>query len=309
MMPSGFMFRWHQGRAMDDQAYQLPATRLSWADWKLVLRRGATELATDRVSLVAAGCAFYATLALFPAISMVIALYGLMFDPQTVVPHLALLQSLLPAGAFDLIAQRVNALVRQPPATLTFGLALGFGVTLFSAGAGTRSILAALNLAYQAGETRPFLRGQAVAMGLTLGGMVAAALCIALLVLLPASLSILGTAHDVRVLARQTSLVLLLVFMMASVTLLYRVGPSRRPAWRFVTPGVALATLLWLAASELYSWYVANLAEYDLTYGPLGAVVGLMMWFYVTAFAVLAGAELNAALEWRATAAKRPRTG
>jgi membrane protein len=286
---------------MDDQGYSPPAARLRWADWKRVLRRGAAELATDRVSLVAAGCAFYATLALFPAISMVIALYGLLFDPQTVVPHLALLQSLLPAGAFDLIAQRVNALVRQPPATLTFGLALGFGVTLFSAGAGTRSILAALNLAYQAAQPRPFLRGQIVAMGLTLGGMVAAALCIALLVLLPASLSILGTAHDVRMLTRQASLMLLLVFVMVSVTLLYRVGPSRRPAWRFVLPGVALATLLWLAASALYSWYVANLAEYNLTYGPLGAVVGLMMWFYVTAFAVLAGAELNAALEWLAS--------
>jgi membrane protein len=104
----------------------------------------------------------------------------------------------------------------------------------------------------------------------------------------------------VRVLVRQTSLALLLVFVIASVTLLYRIGPSRPPAWRFVTPGVALATLLWLAASALYSWYVANLAAYNLTYGPLGAVVGLMMWFYVTAFAVLAGAELNAALEWRA---------
>ena len=134
---------------MDDPAHRPPATRFNRADWKLVLRRLGTELATDRVSLVAAGCAFYATLALFPAISMVIALYGLLFDPQTVVPHLALLKSLLPAGAFDLIAQRVHALVSQPPATLSFSLALGFAITLFSAGAGTRSIVGALNLAYE----------------------------------------------------------------------------------------------------------------------------------------------------------------
>ena len=285
---------------MDDPAFNLPAARLNRADWQLVLRRLGTELATDRVSLVAAGCAFYATLALFPAISMVIALYGLMFDRQTVVPHLALLKSLLPAGAFDLIAQRVHALVSQPPAALSFSLALGFAITLFSAAAGTRSVVAALNLAYETSGSRPFLRGQVVSMGLTLGGMVAAALCIALLVLLPAWLSILGTAHAVQALARQTSLSLLLVFVMGSVTLLYRVGPSRRPSWRFVMPGVALATLLWLAASAPYSWYVANLAKYDLTYGPLGAVVGLMTWFYVTAFAVLAGAELNAALAWKA---------
>jgi membrane protein len=290
---------------MDESAYRPPAARLNRADWKLVLRRLATELVTDRVSLVAAGCAFYATLALFPAISMVIALYGLVFDPQTVVPHLALLKSLLPAGAYDLIAQRVHALVSQPPATLSFSLALGFAITLFSAGAGTRSIVAALNLAYGTTRPRPFLRGQIVAMGLTLSGMVAAALCIALLVLMPAWLSILGTAHAMRALARQTSLSLLLVFVMGSVTLLYRVGPSRQPSWRFVMPGVGLATLLWLAASAPYTWYVANLAKYDLTYGPLGAVVGLMMWFYVTAFAVLAGAELNAALAWTASGGQK----
>ncbi|MEJ0047361.1 MAG: YihY/virulence factor BrkB family protein [Rhodospirillales bacterium] len=285
---------------MDDLRYSRPAARMTWADWKLVLRHCAAEVATDRVSLVAAGCAFYATLALFPAISMVIALYGLMFDPQTVVPHLALLQTLLPSGAFDLIADRVRALVRQPQATLTFGLVLGFAITTFSAAAGTRSILGALNLAYGAREQRRFLAGQAVALGLTLGGMVAAALCIALLVLLPASLSILGTAHDLRLLVQQASLALLLVFVMGSVTLLYRIGPSRRPpSWRFILPGVGLATLLWLAASALYSWYVAHLAGYDLTYGPLGAVVGLMMWFYVSALAVLVGAELNAALEWQ----------
>ena len=268
------------------------------AVWRRAMRAGAVELATDQVSLVAAGCAFYATLALFPALSMVIALYGLAFDPQTVLPHLALLRDLLPGGAFELVADRVQALVRQPPATLTFGLAVSFAVTLFSAAAGTRSILGALNLAYGAGGSRRFFHGQATAMGVTVGGMLAAALCIALLVLMPAALSFLGTSAPVQLVLRQISLLVLLVFVLVSVLLLYRVAPSRQPpAWRHVVPGALLATSLWLAASALFSWYVAHLARYDLTYGPLGAVVGLMTWFYVTAFAVLAGAELNAALE------------
>jgi membrane protein len=276
------------------------AGRLRWSGWKRVLHRFAWELVTDRVSLVAAGCAFYATLALFPALSMVIALYGLVFDPQTVVPHLVLLQTVLPQSAYQLIAQRVDALVRAPHANLTFGLAVGFGVTLFSAAAGTKSVLGALNLAYGARAPRPFLRGQAVALALTLGGMLAAALCIALLVLLPAALAFLGTTETVRLAVQVASLGLLMLFMMASVTLLYRVGPSRRPPeWAFVIPGMALAMALWLAATTLYSWYVTHMATYDLTYGPLGAVVGLMMWFYVSVFAVLAGAELNAALEWQ----------
>jgi membrane protein len=269
------------------------------ADWRHVLRRWVWEVATDRVSLVAAGCAFYATLALFPALSMVITLYGLAFDPNTVVPHLALLKAVLPTGAFGIVADRVNALVIQPHATLTFGLAVSFGVTLFSAAAGTRSVLGALNLAYEARDRRPFFLGQGIALAVTLGGMVAAALCTALLVLLPAALSFLGTAYAVGLAVRNSSLLLMLGFTMGSVTLLYRIGPSRSPPpWRFVLPGAALAVLLWFAVSVLFSWYVANLATYNLTYGPLGAVVGLMMWFYVSAYAVLVGAELNASLEW-----------
>ena len=82
------------------------ATQLSWHLWRLALRAGIAELTTDQVSLVAAGCAFYATLALFPALSMVIALYGLAFDPNTVVPHLEMLRDLLPAGADGYAVER-----------------------------------------------------------------------------------------------------------------------------------------------------------------------------------------------------------
>lgn len=282
-----------------DAAFRLPLTRLTLADWRRVLRRLTAEVATDRVFLVSAGCAFYATLALFPAISTVIALYGLIFDPKTVVPHLALLRDVVPLGAYGLIADRVHALVRQPHATLTVGLAVSSTITLFSAAAGTRSVLGAINLAYRARKPRPFLHGQAVALVLTLGVMMAAALCIALLVVLPAVLTLVGPTHGGRFLAREFSLVLLVLFIIGSVTMLYRIGPSRRPPeWRFVLPGVAVAAALWLTVSALFSWYVAHLGASSLTYGPLGAAVGLMMWFYVSAFAVLVGAELNAALEW-----------
>jgi membrane protein len=283
-------------RALGRQArrpYEIP-----WAGWKRVIGRTVTEVITDRVSLVAAGCAFYATLALFPAISMIISIYGLVFDPTTIQPQLAALRGLLPPSAFTLISDRVHVLVSKPPGTLTFSLLVSIGIALWSSATGTKSILGALNLAYEEREKRGFIRFQLTALGMTLCGMVASATGIALLVLLPAVEAFLGISEGARLLARLASLGMLVVFVLLALAMLYRFGPSRRAAsWHWVTPGATLATVLWLAASALFSYYVGHLASYDATYGPLGAVIGVMMWFYVTAFVVLVGAELNAELE------------
>jgi membrane protein len=273
--------------------YEIP-----WAGWKRVIRRTATEVITDRVSLVAAGCAFYATLALFPTISMIISIYGLAFDPTTIQPQLDALRGLLPPSAFTLISDRVHVLVSKPPGTLTFSLLVSIGIALWSSATGTKSILGALNLAYEEREKRGFFRFQLTALGMTLCGMIASATGIALLVLLPAVEAFLGISEGAQLLARLASFGMLVVFVLLALSMLYRFGPSRRAAgWHWVTPGATLATVLWLAASALFSYYVGHVATYDATYGPLGAVIGVMMWFYVTAFVVLVGAELNAELE------------
>ena len=115
---------------------------IPWAGWRRVLARTGREVITDRVSLCAAGCAFYATLALFPAISMLVSIYGLAFDPATVGPQMDVLRDLLPASAFHLIADRVQMLVSKPAGTLTFSLLLSIMIALWSASTGTKSILA-----------------------------------------------------------------------------------------------------------------------------------------------------------------------
>ncbi len=271
---------------------------IPWRGWRRVIRRTGAEVIGDRISLVAAGCAFYATLALFPAISMIISIYGLVFNPASVEPQLAQLRDLLPPGAFTLIADRVHMLVSRPPSDLTFSLLLSLAIALWSSATGTKSILGALNLAYEEREQRSFVNFQITAFGLTLGGMLAASICLALLLLLPAVESFLGVATWAKALSRVASLGVLVVFVAFALSLLYRFGPSRRsPSWHWVTPGSVLATLLWLIASALFSYYVGHFASYDATYGPLGAVVGVMMWFWVSAFVVLLGAELNAELE------------
>lgn len=271
---------------------------IPWLGWRAVLRRTAMEMFTDRISLTAAGCAFYATLALFPAISMLISVYGLIFDRETVEPQLAILRDLLPPSAWTLIDERVHLLVSQPPSTLGFQLLISTGVAFWSSATGVKAILAALNLAYEEVERRSILVFQLTAFGMTLGAILSATVGLAFLVGLPALLSFFGISNPQTLLIRVASFVLLILAVLTALSLLYRYGPSReRPRWRWVTPGSLVATVLWVAASALFSLYVGHLASYDATYGPLGTVVGIMMWFFVTAYAVLLGAELNSELE------------
>jgi membrane protein len=271
---------------------------IPWRGWKQALRRAGAQMISDRISLSAAGCAFYATLALFPAITMLIFLYGLLFDPQTVEPQLQVLQQLLPDSAYQLIDARIHQLVAKPQGSLTLGLVISVLFTLWSAATGTKSILSALNMAYNETERRSFLRFQFVSLTMTMAAMLGAVLAIAILVFLPAVFGFIGLSAQSKGLIRVASLALLMLFVLISLSMLYRFGPCRRQArWAWVTPGSLLATLLWVVASALLSFYISDVASYDTTYGPLGAVAGVMMWFYVTVVVVLAGAELNAELE------------
>lgn len=281
-------------------------TQIPWSGWKQVLKRTFSEMISDRIGLAAAGCAFYATLALFPAISMLVSVYGLAFDPQTVEPQMKVLKHLLPGPAYTLIADRIHTLVSKDHGTLTISLIVSVLVTMWSSSAGTKSMLAALNMAYDEKETRSFFRFQGTALGMTLGGILGAALTLALLVFLPAMLDFLPEhLGGLQVIEEQTQLlirigspVLMVLFVAAAFSMLYRFGPSRQEArWHWVTPGAVVSTLLWLITSAGFSYYVGHIASYDATYGPLGAVIGIMMWFFVTAYVVLIGAELNAELE------------
>jgi membrane protein len=271
---------------------------IPWRGWRAVIRRTFWEMLTDRVSLVAAGCAFYGTLALFPAMSMLVSIYGLLFDPVTAEPQLALLRDLLPPSAFSLIADRVHMLVTKPPSTLGLGLVVSTAVALWSSASGVKSIITALNLAYEEREERSFLHYQLAAFTITILAILSAVVGLVLLVGLPAVLAFVGIPQNQKFWLRISSFGLLLLGILIGLSLLYRFGPCRRhPKWHWVTPGSLVATVLWITASALFSWYVATFSTYDATYGPLGTVVAFMMWLYVTVYAILLGAELNAELE------------
>lgn len=281
--------------------HEAPAWRHpAWRHWGAMLRGTLAASVSDRVSLTAAGCAFYATLALFPAISILISIYGLALNPWNVEQQLRAVQTLLPPPAYELIAERVHHLVAQPRARLSFGLGVSTLITFWSAATGTKSVIAALNLAYGTHERRSILQFQLVGFGLTMSAILVAVLGIAVLVFLPAWLRVLGILqyHTRIVLLHLAGLAMLVGFATLSIGLLYRFGPSHRTgSKRRIAPGALLATMVWLAASGLLDFYIDHIGSFGATYGPIGAVIGVMLWFFVSVYAVLLGAELNAQLE------------
>lgn len=271
---------------------------LTWPDIRRIVAVALRDCLTDRVSLAAAGAAFYGTLALFPAISVLISAYGLVFDPAGVEPQLHLLAGLLPDPAFRLIEDRIHEIIHQPATSLSIGLVVSSLLVFWSAATGSKALLSAVNVAYDVSEQRGFVHFQTLGLLMTLAAVVSAVVTLGVLLLLRPLLSVFGLTGQGIGLIRLASQVTVILTFAGSIALLYRYGPSRTPPPRpHLWIGTLAATLLWLAASEALSVYISNIGSFGATYGSIGAVVGVMLWFYVSAYAVLLGAELNASLE------------
>lgn len=271
------------------------------ARWWRITAQVAGRVREHSSMLVAAGCAFYATLSLFPAITMLMSLYGLAFNPRTIMPQLDLLRGLLPPEAETLIVRQVYALVSHRAQNLSLSLGLSALFTWWSASSATASILSALNQAYNAIERRGFFRFQLVSLTLTLGATLCAILAIALLVALPAIAHFIGVPPRAKGLVHAASLAVMIAYVAGLLAALYKFGPSVRPVRHHrILQGTIVATALWLMCAQLFTVYVERIASFDVTYGPLAAVAGVMLWFWLSFFATLAGAELNSVLEMRA---------
>ena len=266
--------------------------------WWAALKRAVVEIGEDNIGIVAAGCAFYAMLALFPAISLLISLYGLLANPATVQQELELLRGAIPEEAYALVAGRVHDLVDTASTTLGWSLLISLAISLWSSMAATKSLMTAMNVAYEERERRSFLRFNLVSLVLTLGGVVAVIVAMTAMVALPAILTFAGLGGLTRIAIPTASVLVVFLFVLGCLAVLYRFGPSRRGAkWHWISPGSLMATMLLFVASFGFSFYVSNFASYDVMYGSLGAVVVVLLWFWISAFVVLAGAEVNAELE------------
>ncbi|QJE73145.1 YihY/virulence factor BrkB family protein [Aerophototrophica crusticola] len=290
----------HTGTADDhsrgrhaDTPTQIPAK--GWWD---ILKRTWSESSRDNISIVAAGVAFLSLLAIFPAMSATIAIYGLVADPASIPEHVNSLSGVLPPDGLQVLQGQLQNLASQNSGALSFGLVSSLVLALWSAAGGIKSMMSALNIAYDEEEKRSFLKFTATALTLTLGAIMLLVVTIGIVIAVPAALHFIGLGQVVEWAVRILRWPLLGAALILALAVLYRYGPCRAtPKWRWITWGAAAATLLWLAGSIAFSIYISKFADYNATYGSLGAGIILLLWLYLGAYAVLLGAELDAEME------------
>ncbi len=273
-------------------------TDIPASGWLGIAKRTYAEIGSDRVLAVAAGVTFYALLALFPAITALVSLYGLVADPGTIVEHLAAIERFLPAGAADILRDQITRIAQGGETKLSLAFGISVALALWSANAGVKAIFDALNVAYGETEKRGFIKLNLMSLAFTLAIIVFLLLAIGATAVVPVLLDWLPLGHTMEWLIALGRWPLLVVILMLGLAVLYRFGPSRDEAqWAWVSPGALVASIGWLAGSLLFSWYVANFEDYNKTYGALGALIGLLTWMWLSATIVLVGAELNSETE------------
>ena len=275
-----------------------PGAPMGPSDWIAIARDTASETSKDRVTSIAGGVTFFALLALFPAITALVSLYGMLADPATIAGHLDMLRALLPEDALDIIRAQVMAIATAPNSVLSAAGLLALMMAIYSATGGMKAVMGALNVAFFKVEKRGFLKLNLIAIGFTLGAILLVIAMLFAIAVIPTVLAWLPVPGETEAMVSLLRWPAMIAVLLLALSALYRWGPDGADTrWRWVSPGAILATLGLVGASMLFSWYAANFADYNKTYGSLGAVIGLMMWLWIASIVVLVGAELNSAIE------------
>ena len=266
--------------------------------WFAVLKRVKAEVKEDNVTLLAAGVAFYAMLAIFPAIIAVVTVYGMVADPNQVESQVAEFAKGLPSGADQLLTDQLRNVTGAGRQSLSIGLVVSLLAVLWSASSGVQGLVKGLNLVYDEQETRGFLKLRGLSLLLTLGAILVVVVAIALIAVFPAVVDDLALGKTGELAASIARWVVLALLVLVAVAVVYRYAPDRaNPRWRWVSWGAVVALVLWLLGSIGFSWYVDNFGKYNQTYGALAGVIILLLWLFLSAFAVLLGAEFDAEIE------------
>lgn len=273
-------------------------TEFSPTGWKDILWRIYSEISDDRVMLIAAGVTYYLLLAMVPALSALVSVYGLLADPATIQSQIATLSSVVPGGGMEIIDSQLTRLSQQDGTTLGITFAISLALALWSANAGMKSLFEAMNVAYDESEDRGFFKLTLVSLAFTVAAIVGAILFVGVVVVVPVALKFVGLGESVEWLVRIGSYVGMALLASLAIAALYRWGPSRASAtWKWISPGVILTMILIVVVSVLFSWYVANFGSYNATYGSLGALIGFMTWIWISATILIIGGELNSEME------------
>jgi membrane protein len=269
-----------------------------WAYWKHVLYRTYQEIGEDRLLALAAGVVFYGLLAIFPAITALVSSYALFAKASTINSHLASIAGMMPPGPYKIIDEQVTRIVSQATGSLGLAFLSGLALALWSANAGIKAIIDALNIVYGVKERRGFFLLNAVSLAFTASVIVGLLLAIGAIVVLPVVMSYLPFGSFGAMVLAWLRWPAMLIVLMLGLAVLYRFGPNLdHPRWHWFTPGALFAAVAWLGGSAILSYYLGHFANYDATYGSLGAAIGLMMWLWMTSIVVLVGAELNSEID------------
>lgn len=262
--------------------------------WKDVVWRAYKETGRDNISIVAGGLTYYMLLALFPALAVLVSIYGLFSNPTEVHQQMGLISSAIPDGAQQVIGAELDQITKSSGGALSLGVVVGLLFAFYSASRGMSGLIMALNIAYEQQETRGFVRLYLLAAGLTLLVVVVGIMALVLVAGVPAVMQAIGLGAIMKWLVYIFEWPLLLVILMGLLAVFYRYAPNRKQAkWRWISPGAVVATVLWLIGSILFTIYVSNFGSYNKTYGSLGALIGMLTWMYLSAYVVMLGAEVN----------------
>jgi membrane protein len=266
--------------------------------WCDILLRIWANIGRHRVLAIAAGITFYGLLAIFPGIAAALALYGFFADPHSAQGLFDQLSGVLPGGGQDVLRDQITRITAQPAAQLGFAFILGLLTSLWTASSGVRALIDALNIVYGEEEKRSLVKLYAFSIVATIAAILFFLLVSLALIALPIVFDYLWLGSFSKLLLNLLRWPVLFCIGAFALAVIYRYGPSRNQArWRWISWGSAGATIAWVAASLLFSWYALNFGSYNKTYGSLGAVIGFMTWMWISAIVMLLGAEVNAEME------------
>jgi membrane protein len=266
------------------------------------LKRAALEFREDNLSDWAAALTYYGLLALFPALIALVSLIGLIGDPKSTTESLTeIITELGPESAAETFKGPIES-VASNQSTAGFALVFGLAAALWSASGYVGAFMRASNVIYETPEGRPFWKLRPLQLLVTLAMIVLMALLAVGLVLtgpivdaIAGPIGLSGTAVTIWSIAKWPAMAAIFVFM---VNVLYYASPNvKLRAFRWATPGSLVAIAVWIVASALFALYVANFGSYDKTYGTLGGLIALLVWFWISNLAILFGHQLNAERE------------
>jgi membrane protein len=277
---------------------------LTLPPWVLTGINFRNSVKQDYLGLIAAGVAFYFLLAAFPMLAAIVSVYGLFLDPHDITAQLNAFARFLPRDALSLLIDQASALMESTNKTLSLSLIISVLFTLYSATRGVSALIKGFNIAYDATERRGMFHLSLLGYALTFLLMLYFMISLVLVAGLPAAVQYLRIPDGYADWVIRVRWPLLFVCALAGLEFLYTVGPCRKRKKLGVSAGSVAATVLWIGGSSVFSLFVSNFGAYNQAYGSLGAVVVLMLWFWVSAMTILIGAEINGALEKHRTPTK-----